>query len=1118
VEDIMNDLTPRFAAGLLILILIAGGWWFLCQRDGDPGIGLSAMKPLAAAGLEGSHSRVRGDGLPPRAPNPWFFAKRAFPFGKIPIDQWRLAQRQARALKTRTAPDAPVWIQRGPTNVGGRMTDIAVDPTDDNIVYAGAAEGGVLRTTDGGQSWTPVFDDQPSLSIGALAIDPGDHETIYAGTGEVNPGGGSVAYGGAGLFRSTDMGDTWVSLGLEDTGAIGRIRIDPTDSNRIFVAAMGLLWSGSTDRGVYRSTDGGANWEKVLYIGEETGCVDLIMRPDNPDVLLAAMWERIRQPEYYRYGGDTCGVYRTTDGGDTWDLVGGGLPAPSPDGGRIGLSLCAAEPDVMHAIYADRIGYFDGLYFSFDGGDTWIRTSDDNLADAFASYGWWFGNVRTHPIDPDIIYVLGLYFYRSTTGGASYHHADGIMHVDHHGLDFGSGPDPVIYNGNDGGVYRSTNGGTVWTKLPDLPVTQIYRVALDAGNPDALYLGAQDNGTQRTRTGALDDYRGIYGGDGFQPLVHPQDSNRIWAQYQYGSLGYSSNGGSGWSSAGGGISGADRRNWNAPLIQDPTDPDRRYFGTNRVYRSTSNTSWTAVSPDLTGGPHQGNAGQVNGTLTTLAVSPKDGNVIWAGSDDGHVSVTTDGGGGWTDVSAALPERWITSVRTDPHDRETVYVTLSGFRWNEPLPHIFRTTDLGGTWEPIAGNLPEAPVNDILADPVEAGRYFAATDVGVFETLDGGSTWSALGTGLPNVVVNALALNGARGTLIAATYGRSFFEINIYGDDPWQRIITGPGAGPGNPPLVRVFNPWQTASAEAEWPAYGVDDRGVNVAAGDIDGDGLDAVISGPGPGAKFGPHVRAFTGTGTPLSIVNFLAYGTRKYGVNVSAGDIDGDGHDEILTGAGPGAVFGPHVRGWNVDGGPAAPMGAVNFQAYGTRKYGVNVTVGDIDADGFDEILTGAGPGAVFGPHVRGWNHDGAGQTLPIPAVSFFAYGTSQWGVRAVCGRLDGDSRAEIITGPGPGAFFGPHVRGWRFSGGEIRALPGVSFQAYPSAGYGVTADSADVDGDGMDEILTMPGPAPDQPARVRAWNVDGGTAVPIGAIDFSAYADGGYRYGGKIAGGAF
>lgn len=298
------------------------------------------------------------DGLPPKAPNPWFFLERAYPFDRIPHDVWEQALIQARILKEQAGPRSATWTFRGPTNIGGRITDLAVDPTDAGVAYAGAAEGGVLRTTDSGQHWTPLFDDQSTLSIGAVALDPTVPAVLYAGTGEVNPGGGSVAYGGSGIYRSTDRGNTWTPLGLESSGSIGRIRIDPTDPQRIYAAAMGNLWEKGPDRGVYRTTDGGATWQRVLFLSDSTGAVDLILRPDQPRTLFAAMWERIRHPGRYQYGGITCGVYKTTDGGDTWSLVGGGLPAPSTNLGRIGLSLCAAQPDVMHAVYADKTGYF----------------------------------------------------------------------------------------------------------------------------------------------------------------------------------------------------------------------------------------------------------------------------------------------------------------------------------------------------------------------------------------------------------------------------------------------------------------------------------------------------------------------------------------------------------------------------------------------------------------------------------------------------------------------------------------------------------------------------------------------------------------------------------------
>ena len=358
-------------------------------------------------------------------------------------------------------------------------------------------------------------------------------------------------------------------------------------------------------------------------------------------------------------------------------------------------------------------------------------------------------------------------------------------------------------------------------------------------------------------------------------------------------------------------------------------------------------------------------------------------------------------------------------------------------------------------------------------------------------------------------------NPAKGVNQAFSLVASMTES--FSQGPLESLVTGPGPNENNPPLVRTWDPVYPSGFLAEWSAYGIDRYGVNVACGDLDGSGLDSVVTGAGPGAVFGPHVRGFQPNGTPLPNVSFIAYGTNRYGVNVTAGDIDGDGMDEIITGAGPGEVFGPHVRGWNVDGGTASPMNGVSYFAYGTPKWGVNVAAGDIDGDGFDEIVTGAGPGTVYGPHVRGWNHDGGSGTSADPAVSYFAYGTLMWGVNVACGDIDGDGIDEIITGPGPGAVFGPHIRGWNYDGDSVSALPGVSFMAYPDAAYGAAVGAADVDGDGVDEIVTMPGPDTAWGAHVRAWDVDNGSAALIGAIDFDAYDGLELTGGGRIAGGA-
>ncbi len=390
------------------------------------------------------------------------------------------------------------------------------------------------------------------------------------------------------------------------------------------------------------------------------------------------------------------------------------------------------------------------------------------------------------------------------------------------------------------------------------------------------------------------------------------------------------------------------------------------------------------------------------------------------------------------------------------------------------------------------------------DPPESLQFACRLDDGDWSSFsgEGQASFSNLAVGEHTFYVRARNSGNVEDPSPAL---RTFQMENWSAGPAWNSLVTGPGPGPTCPPLVRT--------SQAQWLAYGASGYGVNVACGNLDGSGLDEVLTGAGPGEIYGPHVRGWQPNGLALSGVNFLAYGTNRFGVNVACGDIDGDGRDEIITGAGPGAVFGPHVRGWNNDGGgTTVPIPGTSFFAYGTLKWGVNVACGDIDGDGMDEIVTGAGPGAVFGPHVRGWNHDGGGTTLPIPGVSYFAYGTLKWGVNVACGDLDNDGIDEIVTGPGPGAIFGAHVRGWNVDGGTAAPLAGASWFAYPTS-HGVVVTAGDLDGDGFDEVLTAPGPDPAALAHLKGWNLDGGQVSAMAGIDFLAY-DGWINCGGRVA----
>ncbi len=711
-------------------------------------------------------------------PSDWFFMQRAYPSGKIPLHKYYEAiEKKDQMMRLDKTAGSLTWELRGPTNVGGRISDVEMSPTNLDTMYAGAATGGVFKSVNGGASWQPVFDQSPSLSIGDIALDPANPNIVYVGTGEVNCGGGSMTYGGDGIYKSTDAGATWSQIGLQATQYISRIVVDPSNSQRIFVGAMGRLFDTNPERGLYLSTDGGLTWNKKLFISDSTGCIDVAINPQQPSIVYAAMWERTRRPDRELYGGSTSGLYRSTDGGETWTQLTNGIPHNSNTVGRIGIAISKSSPNIIYAVYADDVGYFAGLFKSTNGGDSWTRTNDGALGYNYVSYGWWFGNIRVDPSNPNIVYQLGLDVYKTTNGGNSWFDVSGIMHVDHHGMYIHPQNPNFLIEGNDGGIYKSTNGGSSWTYITQIPITQFYDIDVDYQYPQRLYGGAQDNGTSRTLTGNLNDWEFINGGDGFYVLVDPVNNNYIYSEYQYGSLSRSTDGGNTFIYAMNGISGSDRFNWNSPVALDPSNPATLYFGSQRIYKSTNHAaSWTAISPDLSNGTPTGNL--VYGTVTTIAAAPSDPNVIYAGTDDANVWVTLDGGSNWTKISDELPNFWVTRVAVDPYDAMTAYVTISGYRNDEYLPHVFRTFDAGNSWTDISSNLPDAPVNDFIVDPFATGVFFAATDVGVFYTTDFGMGWYYLGNPLPNVPITDLVFHSPTKTLIAGSFGRSMYSIDV----------------------------------------------------------------------------------------------------------------------------------------------------------------------------------------------------------------------------------------------------------------------------------------------------------------------------------------------------
>ncbi len=705
-------------------------------------------------------------------PNDWFYRQRAYPNTDLRSDLYYKAMEQTMAMeKSGLKSGQDTWTLVGPTNIGGRVTDIEMPSNDQNMIYLAAASGGIFKSTNLGTNWTPIFDNAVALAIGDMDISKTNPDVLYVGTGEPNAGGGSHTYEGYGVYKSTDAGKTWNNVGLTSAGSIGRVKIDPKNPDTVYVAAMGHLFSYNSQRGIFRTQNGGSTWQQVLYLTDSTGASDLCINASDSKILYAAMWERTRRPPYQSYGGHTSGIWRSSDGGDTWSELLNGLPKGNV--GRIGIDISDSNPQVLYATYTDSSGFLNGIYKTINGGDNWSRTAE--LGEN-ASYWWWFSEIDVDPINPNIAYVSGFQAYKTTNGGTSWANTFPSAHVDMHGTFVHPKDNGLALLCSDGGLYVSRTGGSTSFHLENLPITQFYACEVDYMNPDRFYGGTQDNGTIRVTSKAVNRWQSIYGGDGFVVKVDPTDNNYVYAESQYGGLGRSEDGGAGFQYGTQGISAGDRFNWKSPLELDPQTPSTLYFGSNRLYKSTNRAqTWRPVSSDLT----NGKGVNVNyGTLTTISVSPLDSKIIYVGTDDGNIWNTLDGTTTWTNLSANLPDRWITCVQTSHLDKAVAFVTVSGYRWDSYLPHVYRTGNNGLTWDDVSGNLPDFPINSIVLDPINKDTWYIGTDGGVFITQNAGMSWEIYGNGLPKVPVLDLNLHAPTRMLTAATFGRSMYTIPL----------------------------------------------------------------------------------------------------------------------------------------------------------------------------------------------------------------------------------------------------------------------------------------------------------------------------------------------------
>ena len=717
-------------------------------------------------------------------PSDFFYRQRAMPDGTIPSERIAAAVEQLqfeRALASQqlsASSSAQDWVPVGPNAIGGRVNTI-VAANGGSPAYLGAANGGVWRSNDGGSTWNPLTDRLGLYSIGALALNPFNANTVWCGTGDANAT--LDGYDGTGLFVSRDGGTSWLYRGLSETAHIAAVVIAPNDSNRVYVGALGKAFTTDPNRGFYRSLDGGLSWTRTLFVSDSTGVSDIAVNPVHPDTVYCATWERVRRLRYRRAFGAECAVWRSADGGSTWTKIVNGLPAAGEDLGRIAIAVAPSQPSRIYASVTSgaNSGYVGlGLYRSDDGGQTWARQDGGSThRNAFGGFSWYFGMLEVSPADPNEVWIGGVELLHSTNGGATLVDATGSLHVDHHALWMDpASPASHVYLGNDGGFYAYSGGS--WQQSLGLPITQFYNGTVDPLNVNKVLGGAQDNGTSKTESG-VPGWVQILGGDGFQCLVNPPGSNTILAEWQYccdeGGLKRSTNNGVSYGSTSG-WSASDRYNWDTPFVASQKNPNTMIAGSQRVYKSTNaGVSWSPVSGDLTSGL---STSVVYSTISTVAISAADTNLYLAGTDDGHVWRSQNAGVTWQEITAGLPAAYVTHVEADPVDPQTIYVAHSGFGEDQHDPRVFRSTNRGTTWTSISGNLPDAPVNDLVVDPLNTGTLYAGTDLGVFVTRNLGQTWTALGGYMPIQPVWDLELHQASRRLFAFTHGRSVWMLDL----------------------------------------------------------------------------------------------------------------------------------------------------------------------------------------------------------------------------------------------------------------------------------------------------------------------------------------------------
>ena len=683
----------------------------------------------------------------------------------------------------------------GPALMSGRINDLELHPNNPRIIYAGAAGGGVWKSNDGGSTFNPIFEDY-CQSIGAITLDPSDPDnTVYVGTGETWTRN-SVTIGD-GLYRSKDGGITWKKLGLEKSERIANIIVNPENPNEIYVGVLGALWSDSDQRGVFKSSDGGSTWNKILYDGPATGCADLAMDPSNPNILYASMWEFRRTGWSFNSGGAKSALYKSTDGGVSWDKIHNGFPEGKL--GRLAIAVAPSDSNILYTVIEAENPDKKGLYRSNDAGQTWAQSNNDF---GITVRPFYFSRIVIDPKNPDVIVKAGLSGSISRDGGKTFKDL-GFMHSDIHDIAFHVKDSDYMFAGTDGGVYRSWNGGTTFEIVENLPLAQFYHVSVDNAEPYNIYGGLQDNGSwfgPNAAAGGVKaaNWTSVGQGDGFRVLKHPT-KNIVYSEMQGAENVWR------YDIEKGRIKTIQplpkkgqpklRFNWNTPIALSNSQPDRIYIGSQFVHKSEDQgESWETISPDLTtndpkkqlqedsGGLSMDNSGAENHTtIFTIAESPLNANIIWVGTDDGNVQITKDGGKTWINTVDNIPNlppnTWVYHIEASVHDAGTAYAVFDGHTSGDMTPYVYKTSDFGTSWTSIATDDIKTFARNIQEDTKNPNLLFLGTEMGLYITNNGGESWSQFTNNLPPVAIHYIALQDQTNDLVLGTHGRGIIIID-----------------------------------------------------------------------------------------------------------------------------------------------------------------------------------------------------------------------------------------------------------------------------------------------------------------------------------------------------